>query len=367
MKFRLAQPEDDFQLRKLMRENVMPGHIRMIYAREPSFFAGFAGNEESTEVIVLEDKGRIAGIGCRSIRNLFINGKPQAFGYLSGLRLLPEIRNGTALARGYAFLRKLHADQRCTAYLTTLVEGNLTAEKVLTGQRAGLPAYIPAGRYNTRVCPVRQKPGHYRKRHPFRVTHGEHVSEEHVREFLLREGRRRQFFPVCGDPGEYGPDLIAEIGLRNLMVVTEDGEVKGVMGLWDRNAVRQYVVHGYSTWLRIGRPCLNLALRCGGFHGLPPAGGKQHIGFVALVCIANDDAEVFQCLFRAVCRNASAKGIRQVIIGMHEDDPLNDAVRAPLHITYRSRLYLVSWDHASLDEVLAGDSDRTPYLETGSL
>lgn len=365
MRFRLAQPEDDVQLRQLLRETVIPGHIRMTYAREPNFFAGFAGGGKSTQVLVLEDKGRIAGVGCRSIRNFYINGKPQYFGYLSGLRLLPEVRNKTALARGYAFLRELHTDNRCPAYLTTIIDGNDAAESTLTSRRAGLPAYTAAGGYLTRVYPVRRSQKRPVPESQFTIQSGDNVEEAELREFLSREGARRQFFPACGD-SETGVDLLAEIGRANLVVVMRGKEIAGIMGLWDRNAVRQYIVAGYSPWLGVCRPFLNLALRSRGFHGLPSSGEQQRIAFVALPCIKDDDPQVFRCLFRAVCEKAGANGIQQLVAGMHEDDPLNAPAREAPHITYRSRLYLVSWDDVPLTEK-AFDDKRVPYLEAGML
>ncbi len=364
MRFRLAQPDDDPQLRKLMRETVIPGHIRMRYAREPNFFAGFVDGGSATQVLVLEDKKRIVGVGCRSIHALCINGSPQPFGYLSGLRLLPEARNRTALARGYAFLKELHADNRCPAYLTTIIDGNRAADDALTSGRAGLPLYTPVGGYSTRVYPVRRKPCRKRDAAGFEIKDGADIGEEALRDFLAREGARRQFFPACGRQAN-GQDLLSEIGRANLVAAVRDSELAGVMALWDRHAVRQYIVDGYSIRLGLARPFLNLALRCRGLHGLPPAGEAQRIAFVALTCIANDDPAVFSELFRAVRDKASAAGVRQLVAGMHENDPLNAAARTTPHVTYRSRIYLVSWDGGGFSEPL--EKHRVPYLEAGML
>jgi hypothetical protein len=105
----------------------------------------------SRQVVACRDQntGRIFGFGCRSLRELYVNGQPTVVGYLSSLRVLPEYRNRGLVARGYAFFRRLHADGRTPFYLTTIAEGNETALQILTSGRAGLPMYHAAGRYHT--------------------------------------------------------------------------------------------------------------------------------------------------------------------------------------------------------------------------
>ena len=99
MILRLAQAADDPQLRKLMRESIVPGHIGMAYTREPNFFNAYEHSNDDTQVVVVEEDGQIMGVGCRSIRLLRVNGSPTAFGYLSGLRLSAAAQKTTALAR----------------------------------------------------------------------------------------------------------------------------------------------------------------------------------------------------------------------------------------------------------------------------
>ena len=54
--------------------------------------------------------GRIIGFGCRSLRDVYINGEARTVGYLSSLRVLPAYRNIGLVARGYAFFRRLHRE-----------------------------------------------------------------------------------------------------------------------------------------------------------------------------------------------------------------------------------------------------------------
>src|SRR5437016_765840 len=132
--FELATPGDDADLRHVLAATPMDGRISITFRREPSWFAGGVVDGPFRQVVACRDlqTGRIFGFGCRSIRDVYVNGRPEAVGYLSNLRVLPEYRNRGLVARGYAFFRGLHQDGRVPFYLTTIANGNRTALAILT-------------------------------------------------------------------------------------------------------------------------------------------------------------------------------------------------------------------------------------------
>jgi hypothetical protein len=143
--FTLATPADDEDLRRVLSLTPMEGRIRVAFAREPSYFAAASVDGNQLQVGVCRDKatGHVVGMGSRSVSRRYVNGRPQPVGYLSGLRLLPEYRGqGGLLARGYKFLRQLHADNAARFYLTTISEDNEPAQRGL--KRSGGPADLSA-------------------------------------------------------------------------------------------------------------------------------------------------------------------------------------------------------------------------------
>jgi hypothetical protein len=364
MKIRLASPSDDIQLRKLVRETIMPGHIRMIYAREPNFFESVQSEGEATQVIVAEDNERIVAQGCRSVKNLYVNGKPQPVGYLSGLRLADSVRNGTVLARGYSYLKQLHSDNKTTAYLTTIIQGNQRAKQILTSKRAGLPSYTPMGTYLTYVVPVQTRLCRNSLIHGLDIVPGTEVPKDDVLEFLSREGPRRQFFPVTKINGNKS-GMLDSIGLNNLLVARRDNQIMGVMAIWNQEQCKQYIIAGYSRLFKLLCPWLNVLLRIKGYHPLPSAGRELRYVKAALVCIRDDDPDIFLALLRHALNKAAGDGIHQFALGIHERDPFRSCMKKFFHIAYRSGLYLVSWDDNSFLASL--DKTRIPYLELGTL
>src|SRR5262245_56306747 len=153
-----AGEADDADLRAILAATPMEGAAVVSFRRDPSYFAAAVVEGRFREVIACRDlrTGRLVGFGARAVSPRHVNGVPEPVGYLSTLRLLEGHRNRGLVARGYAFLRKLHADGRTPLYLTTIAEGNRTALEVLTSGRAGLPAYHFAGNYHTTALPARR-------------------------------------------------------------------------------------------------------------------------------------------------------------------------------------------------------------------
>src|SRR6266436_9354031 len=83
--FALAEEADDGELRDLLRHISMPGNITLSFLREPSFFLAEQAGSITSQVIVCKDrqKGQIVGMGNRSIRCVYIDGKPARVGYRS--------------------------------------------------------------------------------------------------------------------------------------------------------------------------------------------------------------------------------------------------------------------------------------------
>lgn len=337
MIFDLATDADDAALRALLRETAMPGRISLAFLREPSFFeAERAGNDES-QVIVAREGDAIAGVGCRALRRMYVNGEATRAGYLSMLRGRPEVRGGTGLARGYRFLRKLHADRRAPFYVTTILDDNHPAAKLLTSGRAGLPRYERAGALRTYLIPLAR-----------RVRGSRVVDEAPLTEALPcveAWNQRHQFAPV-------GPAYVP-----SLYVHRRGGEIAGTLGVWDQQAVKQTVVASYAPLVAALRPLYNLFTR----PTLPPVGAPIRMLYATMLS-ASDPATLDALLDAAIAR-WSARGFDYLALGLARDHPLTAAAAPRAARTLDSTIYVVTFrddERPSLD-------GRLPHLEIGTL
>jgi predicted N-acetyltransferase YhbS len=362
VKFRLATPADDPALRALAGREAMPGALRIQCRREPDFHAGLRVQGNAGQTIVAEEAGTIVGMGCRALREAYVNGSPMRIGYLSGLRSLESARGGMGLVRGYRFLRELHAADPVPAYLTTIMEGNAPAIALLESGRAGLPRYRRFARFTTHAVLVRRRCAPTRMR-PAIVSAREAGLADTVR-WLNRAGAGRQFFPVFRED-DFGSPLLRDLSPSDLFVARERGQVCGSVAAWDQSAFKQFVLAGTAPWIRAGLAVLAPIARLAGWPSLPPAGGALSVVFAAWLLIEPGRNDLAAALLDRVLDWAAMKGAAFCVIGFLAGDPAGDVVRRKAQIAFRSRAYLVDWEDGP--DLAAGLDGRPAHLEAAVL
>src|SRR5690349_16107525 len=80
--FDLAMPADDAQLRRILAETPMEGHISLSFCREPSYFEAAAVDGRFRQTVAARDSqvGQAVGFGSRSVSNRFVNGQVRPVG-----------------------------------------------------------------------------------------------------------------------------------------------------------------------------------------------------------------------------------------------------------------------------------------------
>src|SRR5437016_827244 len=135
--FAVATEADDAEIRRLLRENPMPGRISLSLEREPCYFAGARLPGEAKQTIIAREEGRIVCVGNCVIRERFVNGEPRRVGYLGGLRLDAQYAGRFDIVRrGYEFFHQLQAGAPADFYFTSIAADN---ERARTFLERGLP------------------------------------------------------------------------------------------------------------------------------------------------------------------------------------------------------------------------------------
>ena len=343
----------------------MPGRIRVAFEREPDFSLGCHVTGDDCRIVVARtaNEGKVAGVACRSVRRLYVNGSEQRLGYLSQLRIEERYRGRWLVSRGFSMLKQLHDEDPLPAYLVSIVDGNDEAMGVLIRNRRKIfPVFREVAEYRTLAIATGSA------RPPLRCDAS--ISPASTRDlgeiaaFLQIQGARRQFFPLWTNESLRS---LAAFGLpiEDLLVARRNGEIAGVAGLWDQSSYKQTVVHGYSGWLKAAAPIYNWGAPRLGRSALPRPGEKLHSAYAALICIANDDKAIFAPLLRELHNLASMRQLDYLLIGLDARDPLLDVARECKHISYPSHLYLAEWpDGGRFHEQL---DNRPTYVDIATL
>jgi hypothetical protein len=340
--------------------------MRLSLAREPDFFRAAEIGNIATEVIVGRDVdgGRVVSTASRAIRSAYVDGFEQSMGYLSSLRILKDAAGSTLLARGYRYLRELHNDARAPYYVTTILEGNRAAEKILTSERANLPAYIPFGRLHTYMVPLYRRAGRIARSS---VTHCTvSVDLPPAFECLNQFNAGLQFAPVYR-PGDLGTDSHMLPGLSaSDLYLHRDGEtIDGTLAVWNQHRFKQAVVSGYSPWLAALRPFLAFGSRFGLAPRLPATGHTLPCLYAALVSSRDSNQEIFEELFETVVAERSQTGFAYLLLGLSDRHPFCEVVKRRAAMKIVSTIYLVYWRDCAPDQLPS--RERIPHLEVATL
>jgi len=363
--FSLATEKDDVALREIIRSQSMEGSIRIIFQKEPSFFAAERIGAQNLDVLVCREQrtGRIVGFGSRSVRIVFVNGKPEEVGYLSSLRAIPEVRGGTLLPRAYKALRGLHADGKVPFYFTTIFEENEIARRALTSGRAGLPTYQEIGRLNTYIVAISS----CKKRvveFDGTVARGSKRIIPELVEFLNGYNSQFQLAPHF-EAQDFKNGFLPEFVPENFYVARVGKSIVGVAGVWDQSNIKQTMIGGYGSMLKRLRPFYNVYAAVSGKPKLPPIGGSIRLFYISFVAINPPNPEILRILLRHIYYDWYSAGYPYFVMGLNEKDSLSSSLSDFQYRTVKSRIYAVYWEDGKkkVEEL----DNRLPHLEIATL
>ncbi|NLX27020.1 MAG: hypothetical protein GXY61_13860 [Lentisphaerae bacterium] len=363
MRFILAQPEHEAQLRAMVRAESMPGRIQVTYAREPDFFHGLGIQGTFNQIVAAEENRQIIGFGCRSIRPMWINGKETNFGYLSGLRSSPDAKRRLGLARGYRTFRELHADGRCPGYISTIIEGNSEAVSTIASGRGRLPHYNDLGKCFTYALALKRRENG--KPHPDIKTRSLRVGEEALAANTLRKfGQQYQFFPAF-NATDFDTALLRDLPVNRFLIAETDDGPCGIAAIWDQSAFKQHRIHAYSPGIRRLKPLINLGLKSAGFNPLPTVGETLHHAYFCFAAVKDNDPRIMRALINSARAQSAQSGFSHLLSGFHEKDPAARAVHGMPKSVYRSQLFFVGWEQER--HTFAQLDDRIPHFDPAIL
>ena len=367
-RFELAGPKDDAELRAVLAETPMPGAISVAFRREPSYFAAAVVNGRFRQVIAARDEQteRIVGFGSRSVGMRYVNGRPTAVGYLSGLRILEEHRCAGVLARGYAFVRKLHEDGRTPLYVTTIATENRAALAVLTGGQRVCPHTTSPDVITRQPCGLPARCDRLTGASRFRSVQGVWTTSPRCSTFC--DGWDRRVSSSLVTNCRISAALKAQfrdLRAEDLWLAYRDGCLVGTLGGWDQHAFRQMLIQGYAGLIRWSRPLYNMWASAGGLPRLPRPGEPVRCLTAAIPLVSDEAPLVFRGLLDAMLRSKRRGPWQYLLVGMYESDPLLATLRTYPAAWYTTNVYLACWQDG--DELRRSLDERPLYLELGSL
>ena len=363
--FEQATSQDSGEILAILEDASFKGNISLLYTRRPDAYRSLKQEGDDVDIIVARDSlnGKIAGFGACAVRQCFINGNEEKVGYLFGLRVARTyLKKFALLHRGYSYLKSLHEGKNISYYITTILEENRYAQTLLEKPRSFMPTYHPFGSYEVYAlkASTRKKQSLPSSMCFRQATQGDLPS---LIDFLHTQGKTYQFFPVI-HAEDIRTGTFHHLTIEDFYLLhTNDGEILAAGVPWDQHHYKQYVVQGYNGLLQWLYPFSKL-FPLFGFPSLPAPQSILQFFTLSFWAVKENQPEIFRHFLAQIAQLSRKNPF--FLIGLHQSHPLRAMLQKCPHISYRSRVYLVSWpEHRSNPERL--HKRLLPYLECGML
>jgi len=336
----LAQPCEDAELRRLLRDNPMPGRFSLTLEREPSFFLAttIEGDVHQTLVVRAPDGHQLRGMASRSVRDAWLNGQPGRLGYLSQVRIDPVAHDGLAFLD---LLEALEMVKDVPFHITTIFEDNLPIRRAMERSWPGKPTFRPHGRMLSLVLPIWRTrrlsslPG-------IEIRRGSAELLPEIAACLQRNYAAYQFAPLWRADDLADAERVRGLRADDFRVALRGGKLVGCLATWDQRSFKQTVVRRYEGPLWRLRHLANVASRLTGWPRLPDPGEELPHLYLSHLALDDEDPRVFLCLLGSAYNDLVGKGYAYLALGLAEGHPLLAGLRKAFwHIEQRIVLYVL--------------------------
>ena len=352
--FRRAGPDDDQQLRSLLRNNPMDSWVNISLEQEPSFFAGQGLMGPSVAVIAMEECSQATvGMYTCSLLPVHYDGRAERIHYLGGLRVHPRYRVKLGILKnGFASLEPLIGsigENILPFQLTSIAEENLRARRLLEARLKGMPVYTPVGELTCLAVSTRQG----RAGELLRQARPSDIPA--LVKFYNRQAAAYQFAPVLSEEWLAGLSATKGLAIEDFLLLEDGGDLHGCLAIWDQRPFKQTVSHGYRFPLNRMYRLYNLFARLNGRLCLPAPGQRLEQVFLAFAAFSEQGLPAaLEAIREALDEAACSKGAEAVVIGLSPLNPLFSILTQVLPaLTYTTCLETVV-QPGQLTPILAG-------------
>jgi len=305
--------------------------------------------------------GQPAACGSRLLRRAWWQGQAAETAYLADLGVHPDFQNraGRLLQQGFRHLEASAVPRPAVVTWTAVFEENNRAREILTSGRTGIPTYTDRGRLICPAFPVRQ-----RMRAPdtpgLTWHSGTFEDLPAIAAFLTARQQHRPLAAV--HRAEDFADGIRWPGLspEHFLLARRDGQLAGVIAVWDQRDFRQVHIQKVSGPLRLARWLHRPFARTFGWTGVPPDNSILSLAHASFLTVENDDTMLARQLILAAQAAASRRRLQWLCLCLHESDPLVPALKGLPSLPSHGRLYQVSRTPESWP-------DTAPVIESATL
>ncbi len=319
-----ATPQDEAAIRHLL-SRPMPGDIAFASPREPDHqLATTIEGDRHQEIVARQgDEGRVVAYASRSVRSVWVNARPTRVGYLSALRLTPDIHASIrGLKHGFDRLNSFRLSDEADYDITSIMASNRRARRLLEAGLPHLPTYTPLGRLATLILRVRR-----RIERSTKISHASRDDITDVVGCLQRDGCHWQYRPVWTSADLLSQSRCRCLDIGDFLMFRDEGRVRACLAVWDQRTFKQISIAGYTGWMSRCRVVVNMLSGLTGRPRLPGPGQSLALGYVSHLAVDPAHPIDAAAMLDAAFQLARARGLTYLALGMPEEHALTSALK----------------------------------------
>jgi GNAT superfamily N-acetyltransferase len=354
IEIREAVVADNEALLELTRLTPMAGSISLRIDRDPDFFALPRARGE-TMVFVATCQEKVIGCMSASFHVAYVGGELEKIAHATDLKVHPQFTGLRLAVRLISAIEHYIREQGVDLAFSLVADGNKRM-MILAEGRHGTPVEVMLGRFFVeQLIPL----PFARSSKRYRLDEAEPKDLPEIAAMLDQRNRGLNFAPPvsAGDLERLSMPALSK-PYRRMLVLREQGRIVATLTLEDTQHLRQNVLVGLPVHLRAALAALRvLALPVPRLR-VPQIGEPFAIAYVRFLAYA----EGKQDAMRHLLSHARAEAFRQrytfLSLGLHEDDPLRQAVAGVPRLTFTSRAMATSVIRKGR---VTGLTDRIPF------
>jgi hypothetical protein len=326
--FAYADTDDGADILKIMESDITPGGLKLLYTRRDNPFESFLKESKEAKVGVIRADGRIAATIAAIPRRMYIGGREARVCYVTNMK---RRKDCDININWHEMFKEMCMAVDCEYYYCLLLDDNDSVQMMLHKKRKYMPYSIPICGYKTYII----SPG-VRVRQPDSLSTVERArggaeDERDIIEFLTRNGRHRDMFPVFDRLSDVG-----ELKAEDFFLLKRNGRIAAAGALWNRGSVKQYIVkecHGIYALLRFMNPVLPYL----GYIRIPQDDEPAPIAYISFMLADGDDEEMYRMLLAYICSEAN-RDYSMLVIGTDDMNPKRRTLDGFKSVSFKTQI-----------------------------
>jgi predicted N-acetyltransferase YhbS len=330
---REATNADNDALLRLTRATPMGGRIALRIDREPDFFALLRARGDAI-VYVATHEDEVIGCLSAALHSSYVRGTLEKIAHVGDMKVHPNFRGRRVTLRLIGALQAHLQSEGVDLCFSLVADGNKPVMAIAEG-RHGTPAQIQLGRFFVEeMIPT----PFLRKSRRYRIEPACEQDLPEIAAILDAHSRKMNFAPQI-----HTDDLLRLIQhtsadpFRSMLVAREAGRVVATLTVEDTRTLRQNVLIGLPTSLRIAVAILRaLVFPIPGL-SVPHVGSQLSVLYVRFMACIEGCEEALRPMIAEARALAYRHRFTFLSVGLHERDPLRIVVEGVPRFTFTSR------------------------------